>query len=75
MYKPLYIRVHPERTSQVRGEGEGISPKGTKYSNIYSNNDVIGGTKGGGGQKVRILRGRPLWMPPKEKNVTGDCSN
>ena len=48
MYKPLYIRVHPERTSHVRGEGEGISPKGTKYSNLYSNNDVIGGQRGRG---------------------------
>ena len=64
MYKPLYIRGHPERTSQVRGEGEGISPKGTKYSNLYSNNDVIGGTKGGRGSKSPDFEGTSFMDAP-----------
>ena len=30
----------------------------------YGSMAPLGGTSGGRGQKVLIMRGRPLWMPP-----------
>ena len=64
MYKPLYIRGHPESTSQVREEGGGISPKGTKYSNLYSNNDIIGEDKGTSPDFGGTSFMSDLWVPP-----------
>ena len=47
-----------------RGELEGVSPKGTKLSNLYIHNDVIVGIRGEGVKKSRflgdILYGCPL---------------
>ena len=38
---------------------------GLRQSNLLlSNSDVIARTRGGGGQKVPTLSGRPLWMAP-----------
>ena len=47
-----------------QGGGGGISPKGTKYSNLYSNNDVIGGTKGGRGSKSPDFEGTSFMDAP-----------
>ena len=51
---------HPERMFQVRGGSDQRGP--SKAIFICSNNDVIGGWK------IRIMRGRPLRIPPLQKS-------